>query len=103
LLTRDGRGALGDFLRDVVADGTQVFVLGYADPPLGGNDFTACIPHLRLLAKRLSVIPGVTHVPVRHAIDPADRSLYDADRVHPSVKGSSVMAGLLARAIEAAP
>ena len=101
LLTRDGRGELGDFLRDVVADGTQVFVLGYADPPLGGNEFSGCIPHLRRLAERLDTIPGVILVPVHHAIDPADRSFYDADLVHPSVKGSSVMARLLADAIEA--
>lgn len=103
LLTRDGRGELGDFLRDVAADGTRVFVLGYADPPSGGNEFTGCIPHLRVLADRLNAIPGVTHVPVRHAIDPADMSFYDTDRIHPSVKGSSVMAEVLSEAIEASP
>lgn len=99
LLTPDGHGELGDFLRDVVLDGTQVFVLGYADPPQGGNEFTGCIPHLRILADRLSALPGVTYVSVRNAIDPADNSFYDADRVHPSVRGSSVMAELLADAI----
>jgi len=101
LLTRDGRGALGDFLRDVVAGGMQVFVLGYADPPAGGNEFSGCLPHLRVLADRVTAIPGVVHVPVRDAIDPADPSFYDADRLHPSVKGSAAMAGLLADAIAA--
>jgi lysophospholipase L1-like esterase len=101
LLTEDGGGAFGDFLHDVVADGTQVFVLGYADPPVGGNDFSGCIADLRALADRLDALEGVTLVPVHQAIDPADMSYYDADRVHPSVKASLVMAKLLARAIEA--
>ena len=101
LLTEDGGGALGDFLHDVVADGTQVFVLGYADPPVGGNDFSGCIADLRALADRLDAMERVTLVPVHQAIDPADMSYYDADRVHPSVKASLVMAKLLARAIEA--
>ena len=102
LLTEEGRGALGVFLQQVVTDGTRVFLLGYADPPAGGNDFSGCIPHLRTLAERAKTIPGVTLVPVRQAIDPHDTSLYDADRVHPSTKGSAVMARLLAEAIDAA-
>ena len=101
LLNKDGHGTLGDVLEGVVADGTEVFVLGYADPPVGGNEFTDCIPHLRTLAERLDAIPGVTLVPVHQAIDPTDRSFYDSDRVHPSVKGSSMMAELLADAIKA--
>jgi hypothetical protein len=99
LLTRDGRGELGEFLREVVAGGTDVFVLGYASPPLGGNEFSGCMPHLRTLAERLENSQGVTHVPVHHVIDPADISLYDADRVHPSVRGSAIMAGVLSDAI----
>ena len=101
LLTEDGGGEFGAFLSDVVADGTQVFVLGYPDPPVGGNDFSGCVADLRALADRLDAMEGVTLVPVHQAIDPADMSYYDADRVHPSVKGSSVMAELLADAIEA--
>lgn len=101
LLTEDGGGEFGDFLSDVVADGTRVFVLGYVDPPVGGNEFSGCIPHLRALAGRLDAMQGVTVVPVHQAIDPADLSYYDADRVHPSPKGSALMADLLARAIEA--
>ncbi|MEO0701185.1 MAG: SGNH/GDSL hydrolase family protein [Pseudomonadota bacterium] len=101
LLTEDGGGAFGTFLRDVVADGTRVFVLGYPDPPVGGNDFSGCVADLRALANRLDALEGVTLVPAHQAIDPADMSYYDADRVHPSVKASSVMAKLLARAIEA--
>ncbi len=103
LLSRDGRGELGDFLQEVVEDGTQVFVLGYADPPLGGNEFTGCMPYVRALDDRVTALPGVIHVPVFQAIDPADGSYYDPDRVHPSVKASSVMARLLADAIEASP
>ncbi len=101
LLTDDGGGAFGDFLSDVVADGTQVFVLGYPDPPVGGNDFSGCVADLRVLADRLDAMEGVTLVPVHQVIDPADMSFYDADRVHPSIRGSSVMAELLASAIEA--
>jgi len=43
---------------------------------------------------------SVSYVPVHHAIDPADSTLYDVDRVHPSVRASSVMAHLLADAIK---
>jgi lysophospholipase L1-like esterase len=102
LLDRDGRGELGDFLREVVAGGTQGFVLGYADPPLGGNEFTGCMPYIRALDERVKALPGVIHVPVDGTIDPEDGSYYDADRVHPSPKGSSAMAGLLLEAISAA-
>ena len=102
LLTEDGGGEFGEFLSDVVADGTRVFVLGYADPPVGGNDFSGCLADLRALAERLDAMEGVTVVPVHQVIDPADMSYYDADRVHPSPKGSAVMADLLASAIEAA-
>lgn len=102
LLTVDGGGAFGEFLSDVVADGTQVFVLGYPDPPVGGNDFSGCVADLRVLADRLDAMEGVTLVPVHQVIDPADMSFYDADGVHPSIRGSSVMAELLASAIEAA-
>ena len=102
LLSRDGSGELGDFLQDVVADGTQIFVLEYALPPSGGNEFTGCVPDLHVLSERIDAMPGVTHVPVRHKIDPTDFSFYDEDRIHPSVKGASVMAELLAAAIIAA-
>jgi len=101
LLTEDGGGEFGEFLGDVVADGTRVFVLGYADPPVGGNEFSGCLADLRALAERLDALEGVTVVPVHEVIDPSDLSYYDPDRVHPSPKGSAVMADLLARAIEA--
>lgn len=65
IMGRDGRGALGDFLQEVVADDTQVFVLGYADPPLGGNEFTGCMPCMRALDDRVKALPGVIHVPKR--------------------------------------
>ena len=103
LLTEDGGGAFGDFLSEVVADGTQVFVLGYPDPPAGGNDFSGCVADLRVLAGRLDAMEGVTIVPSHQAIDRGDISYYDADRVHPSIKASSVMAKLLADAIAASP
>lgn len=103
LLGSDGSGELGDFLRAVVADGTQVFVLEYAHPPTGGNEFSGCLPHLDNLADRLNALPGVVLVPVRHAINTADGTFYDEDRIHPSVKGASVMASLLADAINALP
>jgi len=102
LLGRNGQGELGDFLREVVADGTQVCVLGYADPPVGGNEFSGCMPCIRALDDRVKALPGVIHVPVHQAIDPADGWYYDADRVHPSLKASSVMAGLLFDAISKA-
>lgn len=103
LLTEDGGGAFGDFLSEIVADGSRVFVLGYPDPPAGGNDFSGCLADLRVLADRLDALEGVTLVPSHQAIDPADPSNYDPDRVHPSIKASSVMARLLADAIEMSP
>jgi len=80
-----------------------VLYLGYADPPAQGNAFAGCLAPLRTLARRVAMLSGVTHVPVAHAIDPADRSFYDLDGIHPSAKASAVMAGLLADAIRAAP
>ncbi len=58
---------------------------------------------LRTLAERLEAIPRVALVPVQQAIASVDRSFHHAERVHPSIRGASVMAGLLAEAIEASP
>ena len=103
LLTQDGQGELGNFLRDVVEGGTQIFYLGYADPPSGGNEFSGCAPAFHTLAERLETMPGVTYVSVSDAINSNDLTLYDTDRVHPSAKGSSVMATLLAESIRELP
>ena len=103
LLTQDGQGELGNFLRDAVEGGTQIFYLGYADPPSGGNEFSSCAPAFHTLAERLETMPGVTYVSVSDAINSNDLTLYDTDRVHPSAKGSSVMATLLAESIRELP
>jgi len=99
LMTEGGGGELGQFLNDVTADGTLVFFLGYATPPVGGNEFSGCVPYFETLATRVAQIPSVTYLSVDDVIDPMDISFYDEDRVHPSVKGSAAMARLLADVI----
>lgn len=101
LITPDGDGELGQFLNDVTSSGTKVFFLGYAQPPVGGNEFSGCVPYFETLAERVTQIPGVTYVSVDGVIDPANLSLYDEDRIHPSIQGSDAMARLLADAITA--
>lgn len=99
LISESGGGELGQFLQDVTTDGTHVFFLGYAKPPVGGNEFSGCVPHFETLATRVAQIPNVTFLSVDEVIDPMDISFYDEDRIHPSIKGSAAMAGLLAEAI----
>lgn len=101
LITESGGGELGQFLKDVTADGTRVLYLGYAKPPVGGNEFRGCVPYFETLATRVSQITGVTYISVNEIIDPTDSLFYDEDQIHPSVIGSAAVARLLADAIRA--
>jgi lysophospholipase L1-like esterase len=69
----------------------------------GGNEFSGCASAFHTLAERLETMPDVTYVSVSDAINSNDLTLYDTDRVHPSAKGSSVMATLLAESIRELP
>ncbi|SLN34721.1 SGNH/GDSL hydrolase family protein [Pseudooctadecabacter jejudonensis] len=99
LITESGGGELGQFLNDVTTDGTHVVFLGYAKPPVGGNEFSGCVPYFETLATRVAQIPNVTFLSVDEVIDPMDISFYDEDRIHPSLKGSATIARLLADTI----
>jgi len=105
LVSADGsQGAVPDLVRRVQAAGAaQVAVLGYYGPSReGGGSFAACDDEFAAMDERLArmaaAIPGVIFVPTR-AVVAGEPSLYDRDRVHPSVAGSAVIGQALARAM----
>ncbi len=100
-------GQYPDFVRSVRADGSRVLLMGYYAAPQGADTaFTPCIDELTALNDRLAqmaaALDGVYYASATEAIDPADRTHYDRDLVHPSAEGSRLIGLQLAQAIRAA-
>lgn len=101
LIAPDSRsGELPAFAARLDADGTALVYVGYYDDPVGGGPFSACGPAFDALDARLEalaeLLPGFSFISAKTVIDPADLSLYDRDRVHPSPAGSERIARLIA-------
>ena len=67
-----------------------------ADPP---NRAINSAVRAFTIVETIQELDSATFTELSTKIDVSDSTLYDSDRVHPSVKGSSVMADLLADAI----
>ena len=107
LVAPDGTGDLGGFLKDQTETIDQVIYLGYYAPPVGGNEYSPCIPWMTEMDRRIAALadqtPGLTFVSATAVIDPANRDLYDPDWVHPSPAGAALIGALLADTIRALP
>lgn len=107
LVAADGSGDLGSFLKDQTLTSDHVIYLGYYAPPDGGNAYSHCIPWMTEMDRRIAALadqtPGLTFVSATEVIDPANRSLYDPDWVHPSPAGAALIGALLADTIRALP
>ncbi|MGK7910392.1 MAG: SGNH/GDSL hydrolase family protein [Synechococcus sp.] len=98
-------GDIPEFVRDLVAAGSQVMYVGYYDLP---NDaefgFNRCGDEVNILNARLEemadAIANVWYVSAGDAVVADGIAAYDDDLIHPSVLGSARIGEHVARAIE---
>ena len=108
LLSADGQsGAIASFIDQVRATGVKVAFVGYYVLPSGAAfGFDRCGDELSTMRTRASLMAtsrdGVIFVDATQAVQATDLSMYDDDRVHPSVAGSAAVGALIADQIRAA-
>ncbi|KEP69306.1 GDSL family lipase [Thioclava dalianensis] len=99
LISEDGkRGAIPSLVADLRARGARVIWADYYTAPRYAG--TACEAPYQVLEDRLSRMAGadagVTLVDLDEAFSPEDPSLFASDRIHPSPKGSALIAAQIA-------
>ena len=102
LISDDGRqGAIPLLVADLRGQGARVVWADYYTSPRYAG--TACEEPYQVLEGRLGRMAdadsGVTLVDMDDVFSPDDLSLFDADKTHPSAKGSARIAKLVADAI----
>lgn len=108
LISRDGRaGAIPAFVKALRDTGARVVYLGYLRNPGVKTPIKACGPAGNELDRRLAALdrldPGMAFVPLSDLVPHGDTSLHQPDLIHPSAKGSALIAARLAAAIKALP
>lgn len=96
-------GTIPAFIRQVQRQtGAQVLWMGYYAGS-GSGSFAGCRQDLveleRRIARFAATTPGVYFADAEDVIDRGDRALFAPDNVHPSVKGSGIIAAYLAGVI----
>lgn len=105
ILAPDARaGVLVDLVDRAIEDGAQVALVGYGEIAQDAEfGFDRCGEELETISQRWTLLaeerPEVLFVDFRTVILEEDRSLYDDDRVHPSLAGSAAAGAALAAAI----
>lgn len=108
IVSEDGTaGAMADFALEVADSGVGVVLMGYPGLPDGAEfGFDRCGEWLPRHSARLAALAGqherIVFVDAREVADGTDLSLFDGDRVHPSIEGSRAMGEHIAAAIEGA-
>ncbi|MEM9749172.1 MAG: SGNH/GDSL hydrolase family protein [Actinomycetota bacterium] len=108
LISHDGTsGEIPDFARRVVADGSQLMYVGYAEISADAEGgFGRCVDELsehgRRLAEMAESIDGVHFADARQVVTAADQDAYLDDLVHPSVEGAETVGRFVADEILAA-
>ncbi|MEO0677542.1 MAG: SGNH/GDSL hydrolase family protein [Pseudomonadota bacterium] len=105
MVTADGMlGAFPDFLDEVSARGTRVLYVGYYENPVGGGPFSGCERVIDTLEARIEDLArrreDLFAIDASDVFDSSDLSLYDADRLHPSPKGSALLGRWIADALK---
>lgn len=104
LVSEDGeRGTLPELLRDTMGRSERVLYSGYHRTGGLGGPYDRCADELNIIEARIAKLaartPGLEFVDMRDVFPKRDRSFYDGDLIHPSVKGAGAMASRLANAI----
>lgn len=104
LISDDGaQGALPELVARIRAAGAKVIVLGYLRSPGRSSPIEACRDEGDILDARLTQLAarddGVTFLPAAGLVPHGDLSFHAADRMHPSIKASRVIGGMVATVI----
>lgn len=104
LISADGRqGAIPTFVASLGATGAQVIYAGYLRNPGTATVIKACGPAGNELDRRLAELdkldPRMTFAPMSGVVPHGDLSFHQADRIHPSPKGSREIGLRIARLI----
>ncbi|WP_299812809.1 SGNH/GDSL hydrolase family protein [uncultured Jannaschia sp.] len=107
IIDADLQGDLPKLIARLRSGGARVAYLGYYDGPAGARTaFTPCEPAFDTIDARMSRLadrnPGVLFFDAGTVIDPADRTLYAGDLIHPSRRGAARIGTALADAMRAA-
>lgn len=93
LVSKDGRqGAIPSYIAEIRKSGAKVIYVGYLRNPGTQTPVKGCGPEGNELDRRLARMArfdaGVTFLPMADLVPYGDTSFHQADRIHPSVKGS---------------
>ena len=91
-------GKTVEFIEQIKGQGAHVLLYGYFDPATKESEFATCQPIRDLLDRYKSLgdlDDSVTFIDAGDVVTPAQPSFY-ADDVHPSPKGSAVIAAYIA-------
>ncbi len=108
LISADGRtGAIPDFVARLQADGAYVVYAGYLRNPGTATPIKGCRDEGDELDRRLAALDRIndrmTFLPMSDVVPYGDTSYQQADRIHPSVKGSRAIGLRIARHIATLP
>ncbi|MBO9451991.1 SGNH/GDSL hydrolase family protein [Tropicibacter sp. R16_0] len=106
LISTDSQsGAIPDLISKAQEQGARVLWLGYYKAP-ETTAFRGCRPGLVEIERRIELLArsntGLYFLDAEDVFDPPARDLFDADRTHPSAKGSALIGKEIARMIERA-
>ncbi|MEO0357942.1 MAG: SGNH/GDSL hydrolase family protein [Pseudomonadota bacterium] len=98
-------GEIPAFLTQLRATGAQVMYVGYHRSGGLGGPYDRCTSRLDRVEDRLAQFAGQTDgihfADMSDVFPPRDRSYYDGDLIHPSVKGSAAIGARIATLIQA--
>ena len=97
-------GALPQLLTQIRDDGHDVIYAGYHRPRQIRTPMKICGPYLDALERRMAKFAaqtdGVTYANIQNVFPAGDASYYYWDRIHPSPKGSRVIAQAIAPLVQ---
>ena len=105
LVSEDGTsGEIPALVARIRASGARVVYVGYLRTPGFASPVETCVPLGDVLEGRIAAMAardgGVTFISNADIVPEGDKSFHDADRLHPSPKGSAAIAARVAQVIE---
>ncbi len=101
------QGEIPAFLTELRETGAKVMYVGYHRSGGLGGPYDRCTSRLDVVETRLADFAaaqdGIFFADMSDVFPPRDRSYYDGDLIHPSVKGSAAIGARIAELIHAHP
>ncbi|MGB1236534.1 MAG: SGNH/GDSL hydrolase family protein [Planktomarina sp.] len=104
LISADGQtGTIPTLLRNTKARASRVIYAGYHRSGGLGSAYDRCADELTIIEARIAKLaastPGLEFADMRTVFPRRDRTYYDTDLIHPSIKGAGAYAAQLADVI----